>query len=236
MAPGGHPTHSALSFPSAPGVLPSMYSTVVAAARPQRLLQSSLQASGALPWPHSLWSRCQHARLQRWQRSFARQRSSLPASGLGREAGARAIHLCTLLQLSVRCSCPRYVIRLSSTLLLALPAHQQGPGSTPKVYLNLASLNLEPLTCALEVHLTWGPLTGALGVLGDHVLAACPEGVHCLHWPSAELVQSLPFPPDARPLPGQLLHAAQAASGTCMCLAGYHLVCAAVFSTGPLHA
>lgn len=61
-------------------------------------------------------------------------------------------------------------------------------------------------------------------MLGEHVLAACPEGLHCLHWPSAQLVQSLPFPADARPMPGQLLHAAQAASGACMCLAGYHLV------------
>ena len=72
--------------------------------------------------------------------------------------------------------------------------------------------------------LTFPSAPGALGVLGDHVLAACPEAMHCLHWPSAGLVQSLPFPADARPQPGQLLHAAQAASGACMCLAGYHLV------------
>ena len=65
---------------------------------------------------------------------------------------------------------------------------------------------------------------GAVGVVGEYVLAACQEGMHCLHWPSATLVQTLPFPPDARPSPGQLLHTAQTASGSCMCLAGYRRV------------
>ena len=61
-------------------------------------------------------------------------------------------------------------------------------------------------------------------MVGDHVLAACQEGMHCVHWPTAALVQTLEFPPDARPSPGQLLHVAQTASGTCMCLAGYRRV------------
>ena len=64
----------------------------------------------------------------------------------------------------------------------------------------------------------------ALAAAGTYVLAACQDGVHIYDQASSSWVQSLPFPPDAQPAPGQQLAAAHNATGSCILVAGYRRV------------